>query len=101
MVIGFRPVASAIEAPRMVVALTGTSTIVWAGLVWVVSRVPSWRTATALVVAANLAAVAALVVTLLASEASDARTVVLGIIAAQVFAFAAVQAHALWSPFGR
>jgi hypothetical protein len=99
--IGFRPLASAIDASRPLVLTAGGAAMLWAGLVWVLSRVPSWRPATALVVVANLAAVAALAVTLLATDASDGRTVVLGIVAAQVFVFAAVQAHALWSPFGR
>jgi hypothetical protein len=97
----FRPVAEVLEASSVLVALIGMGAVVWGGFVWVAARVPSWRTATTFVVVVNLAIVAAIAVVLMGVGGPTGRTVVFGAIGIQVFGFAAIQAHALWSPFGR
>lgn len=59
-----------------------------------------WRPVTIAAVAANLAVAASLAAISLGAEADSVRAIVAAGGALQVCAFAAVQAHALWTPFG-
>lgn len=98
--LAFRPVAAAVEAPRPLIAMGGLATVVWGGLVGRLAIAPWWRPVTMLVVAVDLAAAATLAGVVLFADLGPAADVVVVGIAIQVFAFAAVQAHALWSPLG-
>ena len=95
------PIARVIDVSRLIVIITGIGAALWGGFVWIVARIPSWRTGTAVVVIANVAATALILFVMVVVDGPTARSVVLGGVGIQVFAFAAVQAHALWSPFGR
>lgn len=100
-VIAFRPVAEVIGAPRFLVAILGLGVLFWSGFVYLLSRVPSWRTATTIVMIGNLVAVGILLLGVILRSRSTASEVLLIGIALQVFGFAAVQMRALWLPAGR
>lgn len=94
-ILWFIPLAGALDAPRPIVALGGIVGVIWAGFVAIFSRVPSWRTATALVAVANAAAASALIAVVALTQGPPARTVLLSGLAIQVLGFAAVQIRAL------
>ena len=97
----FSPLASALGAESPIIAIGGVAVVAWGGLVARLSIGAPWRRITALVIAANLAATVALMTIGLLADVDPAVRVVLMGIAVQVGAFAALQAHALWSPFVR
>ena len=97
----FAPLASALDAPKFLVALGGLATVAWGAFVARLAGASSWRNVTVLVVAANVAAAGALAAVGLIAEVEPAVRVVLLGVAVQVAGFAAIQAHALWSPFVR
>jgi hypothetical protein len=98
--VGHRPIARLLETSRVLLIIAGIATVIWGLFVLILSRIPSWRPATTLVVIANLL-VSGTLFTLALTNPSDGRLALLMGIGIQVFAFAALQAHALWSRFGR
>lgn len=86
--------------PRWVVVGAG-ATFLWGAALLRFGGGTRWRPMTVAAVVANLAAAATLAAASLAAEAGSGREIVAAGGALQVFAFAAVQGHALWSPFGR
>ena len=95
------PLASALDMATPLVLVGGIAAAVWGGFVARLAGASSWRTVTVIVVAANLMAAGALAgIGLVADLAAPVRVVLLGV-ALQVGGFAAIQAHALWSPFVR
>lgn len=101
MAVFFSPIAAAVMAPKPLIAIGGVATAAWGGMVVRMSFGGPWRRITAYVVVVNLAATAALTLLAALGDLDTAGRVVLGSIAIQVLGLAAVQAHALWSPFGR
>lgn len=97
----FAPIATAVEAPKPLIAIGGVATVVWGGLIARMSLGSPWRRITTLVAAVNLAATAALAVVAVVTDIQPVARVLLLGVALQVFAFAAIQAHALWSPLVR
>jgi hypothetical protein len=86
---------------KVVVAIGGVATLVWGGIVARMSLGGPWRRITAFVTVTNAAAAGVLTIIVLAADVGPAAAVVLLGAALQVVAFAAIQAHALWSPFVR
>jgi hypothetical protein len=99
--IAFHPVAVALQAPRPAIGLIGLLTVAWGVAVGFMSGADRWRSVTTLAVAVNLSVTAAIGAMVLTMSLPDGGEALLLVIAAQVFAFAAIEAHALWSPFGR
>jgi hypothetical protein len=97
----FAPISDALDAPRSLVVIGGVAVVVWGGLVARMSVATAWRPITIWIVAANLVAASSLAGIGLQAEVDPAVRVLLIGVGAQVFAFAALQAHALWSPFVR
>lgn len=97
----FRPIAETLTAPKPLIAIGGIATAGWGGLVARFSVAAPWRRVTTFVVVANLAAVGAASVVMVAADLDTPARVLLGGLSLQVLGFAAVLAHALWSPLVR
>jgi len=83
------PLAGHLGLPAWLVALAGFGVIAWAGIVWGMARGDEWWGPTAMVAGSNLLVFVLLIVW--AFGTSGPAGAVLGLIAAQVLAFAAVQ----------
>jgi hypothetical protein len=95
------PLSEAIDVAAAWIVVAGLLTVAWGIAIRWMAHHDAWFRWTVAVLLANVGAAAGLLGATLAAGLTPGIQGLFWIVAAQVFGFAALQAHALWSPFVR